>query len=239
MKVVIVAGGKGERLQPITNTIPKPMVKVKGLSLLEHIIYDFKSQGVKEFIISVCYLSEKIISYFGTGGKFGVKIQYLIEDQKNPLGTAGSIFNAKEIIKDTFIVTYADVLRDINIVDMRKFHKKNKGLGTIAVYKRQGTNPKSKIEFDRKKQIKYFIERPKEKLDENGNWSNAAIYIFEPEIFSFITPNTSQDFGKDIFPRLLEHKKRLFAYPIENFFIDIGDSNKLEKARQAYPYLEN
>lgn len=235
MKAVIIAGGRGERLRPITNTIPKPMVEVAGKPVLEHIINLFKKHGVNEFIISVCYLPEKITGYFGNGEKFGAKIQYIYEDVDKPLGTAGCIAEAKKFIDEDFIVTSSDSLRDLDITDMISFHKQKKGFGTLNIYKRFGANPKSMVLFNADKKITKFVERPTpEMLTGDYVWANGFFIIFNPEVFNFIPANTVIDIGKNIFPTLLENKKSLYAYPTDGYFIDIGDEKKLQKARDTY-----
>jgi len=233
MKAIIVSGGKGERLRPLTDTLPKPMIEVAGKPVLEHIINLFKKNGVFDFIISVCYLPEKITKYFGNGKNFGVNIEYIYEKENFPLGTAGNISEAKNLINSTFIVTYADILRDLDIADMLKFHKNKKGIATLNTYKREAKNSKSMVFFDKEKKITNFVERPgKKDIHENFVWSNGSFYVFEPEIFDSIPQNTFSDFGKDIFPLLLKERKNLFAYPSTGLFIDIGNHEKLAKAKK-------
>lgn len=231
MKAILVAGGKGERLRPITDTLPKPMVEVAGKPILEHVINLFKKNGLTDFIISVCYLPEKVISYFGSGKKFGVNIEYIYEKENFPLGTAGNIASARNLIDSTFIVTYADILRDLNIAEMVKFHKNKEGIATLNIYERSGKNPKSMVLFNKNKKITNFIERPKsEEIHRNYVWANGSFYIFEPEIFDFIQRNTFTDFGKDVFPKLLKEKKNLFAFQTTGLLIDISNHEKLTKA---------
>lgn len=235
MKVVIIAGGRGERLRPITDKIPKPMVNVKGKPVLLHIINHFKSYGITDFILALCYLPEVITNYFGNGERFGVKIEYTWEDPAKPLGTAGAITLAKKIISDTFIVTYADILRELNIKKMVDLHQQSKAFATLNVYKRESQNAKSMVIIDNKNRVVRFIERPDAtELKENYIWANGSFYIFEPQIFNFISKNTSSDFGKDIFPKILNAKKRLYAYPTTDYFIDIGNMEKLKLARRTF-----
>lgn len=248
MKAIIVSGGKGDRLRPLTDTIPKPMIEVAGKPVLEHIINLFKKNGITDFIISVCYLPEKITEYFGNGKNFGVNIEYIYEKEDFPLGTAGNIAAAKDLINSTFIVTYADILRELNITEMVEFHKTKKAFATLNIYEREGRDSKSMVFFDNNSKIMSFIERPTFPCHsrESGRhhemvstpamnpdfvWSNGSFYIFEPEIFDYIPRNTFTDFGKDIFPRLLKEGKSLFAYPSSGLFIDIGNHEKLAKAR--------
>lgn len=242
MKAIIVAGGKGTRLRPLTNNEPKPMVEVAGKPILEHIVRQLQANGVNEFIFALCYLPKVIENYFGDGSKFGVKIDYIYEDEQIPLGTAGSISQASNMIDDTFIVTYADILRNLNVRDMIANHKRDKALATISVYKRFGSNPKSMVLFNSQHKIKSFIERPNLKeIKNNFVWSNGSFYIFEPEIFSLIPHNTRVDFGKDIFSLLLAENKKIYCYPTNDFFIDISNSEKLSLAKANFipPKLDN
>lgn len=236
MKAVIVAGGIGERLRPLTDKIPKPMLNVRGKPILEHLVNLFKRNGINEFIFALCYLPEVITSYFGDGKKFGVHIDYIFENEDKPLGTAGAILPAKKYINDTFIVSYSDILRQLDIKDMIDYHQKKKSFSTLHVYKRFGPDPKSTIAFDKQNLILEFKERPKpEELKDDFVWANGSFYIFEPKIFDFIPKNKKSDFGKQIFPSLLKVGKPLFAYPYNGYFVDIGNLDKLKKAEKTFP----
>ena len=232
MKAIIVAGGKGERLRPITNTIPKPMVLIGDKPILLHIINLLKKHGVTEFIIAVCYLPEVITSYFGDGSKFDVSITYTFEDLNNPLGTAGAILPARNLVSETCIVTYADILRELDITKMIEVHKKSNNLATINVYKHQGTEYKSSLEFDETNTLIKFIEGPALKREDEIIWSNGAFYIIEPEIFDYIPENTKIDFASQIFPQILSEGKKILVFPSSGYFVDIGTNKKLKKARE-------
>jgi len=242
MKVVIVAGGKGERLRPLTDKIAKPMVKVGDRSVLEHNLDLFKKYGFTELIFALCYLPETITSYFGDGKKFGVNIEYTFEDPEIPLGTAGAVTLARKKINDTFIVTYGDSIRVVDVKKMLDYHREKGAFATICIYKRFGPDPKSMILFNREGEITEFKERPKpEELTEDFVWANAAFYIFEPAIFDYIKEGETVDpdligvdFGKDVFPALLVDKKKIYAFPMEGYFVDIGNIEKLEKANRDY-----
>ncbi len=230
-KVLIVAGGKGERLRPLTDTIAKPMVTVGGKPVLEHNIDLFKKYGFKNFIIALCYLPETIENYFGTGKQFGVEIEYTYENPETPLGTAGAITLAKDKIDSTFIVTYGDSIRVVDVAEMFKFHKEKGAFVTICTYKRFGENPRSMIKFDDEGRILEFKERPRpEEVIEDFVWANSSLYIFEPEIYHYIKSGEMVDFGKDIFPKLIEDKKHVLAFQMDGYFIDIGTKEKLDQA---------
>ena len=231
MKAIIVAGGRGERLRPLTDTIPKPMVTVSGIPLLQHTIELLKKHGITDIIVALCYLPEVIENYFEDGAKFGVHITYTYEDPKSPLGTAGAILPAHDLISDTFIVTYADIIRDLDVADMIAFHKETHGIATLNVYKHTGNNFKSSLEFDAQRRLLAFTELAQsEELKDGYAWSNGSFYIFEPAIFDFIPKNLKSDFAKDIFPNLLANKRDVFVFPSTGYFIDIGTKETLAKA---------
>ena len=231
MQAVILAGGKGERLRPTTNTLPKPMIQINGKPLLLYIIDDLKKYGIKDIIITVCYRADIIKNYFGNGENFDVNISYTTEQEDNPLGTAGALALLKGKIKSTFIVSAGDILQKLNIQDVLSFHKKRGGLITICVYKNINPNPKSIITFNKARRILQFVERPEIK-PKNTVWSNASFYIFEPAIFSFIPKSGKIDFGKDIFPRLAKAQQPIYAYLQNNYFLDVGDIEKVKQANE-------
>ena len=233
MKAIIIAGGRGERLRPLTDKIPKPMIKIGDKPLLEHTIMLLKKNGITNIIIALCYMPEQIKNYFGNGSKFGVKISYTIEDIKLPLGTAGAIIPARDLISDTFIVTYADILRELDIVKMIASHKKSESVATINTYKHTGHNFKSSLKFDKNNILKNFTELEKsERLKGKFSWSNGSFYIFEPEIFKYISKNQKVDFSRDVFPILMNLNKKISVFPSDGYFIDIGTLKTLEKARK-------
>jgi len=238
MKAIIIAGGRGERLKPITNTVPKPMLEIDGKPILLHIVRHLKENGIKDFIIALCFLPEIITKFFGDGSKFGVNIKYTYENPEKPLGTAGSITLAKSLINKTFIVTYADILRKLDIKQMITFHKSNQAFATLNIYKRPSQDAKSQI-LTKNNKIIQFIERPSESdLKKKFLWTNGSFYIFEPEIFKHIPDNKRVDFGFDIFPKLSLEKK-VFAYKTTDYFVDIGSLEKLEFARISFPKRKN
>lgn len=235
MKAIIIAGGRGERLRPVTDRVPKPMIEVADKPVLEHVIKHLKQHGITQFIFTLCYLSEIITDYFGTGRKFGASIDYVFENQQKPLGTAGSIKSAEKLIQEDFIVTYADILRKLNVTSMIDAHRKKRAFASLHVYKRLRHDAKSIVVFNRTGRILRFIERPENTIvNEESIWANGSFYIFNKEVFDYIPKNKSTDFGKDIIPRLLKDKRKIFAYPSNDYFVDIGNLKKLERARRTF-----
>lgn len=234
-KVLIVAGGKGERLRPITNTIAKPMVQVGGKPVLEHNLDLFKKYGFQDFIFALCYLPETIENYFGNGEKFGVKIEYTYENPDKPLGNAGALTLSKDKLNDTFIVTSGDVLRNLDVTTVLKKHKDSKSIVSLVLYKNFKEHPTSMVAFDEKNSVTKFIERPsKEDVKGKFVWTNASFYLLEPKIFDYIGDSEFSDFGYHIFPKLLEAHEKVCAIPKDHYLIDVGTEEKLEQANQDF-----
>lgn len=230
MKVIILAGGKGERLRPLTHTVPKPMIRINNKPLVEYSIDLFKKNKLTDITLTICHLPQVLKRYFGTGNKFGIKISYFIEKPIKPLGTAGALALLQDKPTQSFIVCSGDTIRSCNINKIIKFHKNKKGIATICAYNNKKQNPKSIIKFNKNDRILKFVERPS-KLPKDIIWSNASLYILEPEILQFIPKDKPSDFGKDIFPKLLKNKKKLFVYKEKGYFLDIGTNDKIEIAQ--------
>lgn len=230
--VIIIAGGKGTRLFPQTLNTPKPMLKVGGKPVLEHILNMFHFYGFRKFIFSVGYKQELITNYFGNGKKFGVEIQYVKEQEDNLLGNAAGIALAKNKIKGTFIVTFGDVLRDLDIPGMVKFHHKTKALGTINLYKKPKDNATSLVKIDHKLNILEFVERPDITLIKNNFvLESSSFFIFEPEVLSFFKRGEFQDLGRDVIPKILQAGKKVKSYTTKDYLIDVGTPQRLTQAR--------
>lgn len=134
-KAVIVAGGRGERLRPLTNDVPKPMIEIVGKPLLQYQIEWLKFYGIKDILITTCYLPEKIQEYFGDGKKFGVNIRYFTENE--PLGTSGALKENIDFLNESFVVLYGDIITNLSLISLIDFHKKNNALGTIVLHEKK------------------------------------------------------------------------------------------------------
>ncbi len=233
MKAIIIAGGKGERLRPLTDRVPKPMIQVGGKPLLAYTIHLLKEAGITDIIIALCYLPDIITEYFKDGSDFGVNITYTLEDPKTPLGTAGAILSARQYISESFIVTYADTLRILDIKKMIALHESSKSIVTLNVYKHRGVNFKSSLAFNTNNELTGFKEFTNTKnLIDNFAWSNGSFYICSPEIFEYIPKNKKIDFSTDLFPKLLSLHKKISVFPTSAYFIDIGTQKTLEQAER-------
>lgn len=230
-KAVILCGGKGTRLEPLTLKTPKSMIRVNDRSLIEHMFDLLKRHGITDVILAVGHLRDKIKDHYKDGSEFGMHVQYVEEEE--PLGTAGCMHLAKGMLTDSFIVTNGDELKDINIEEMYEFHKKNRALATIAlttvedpsqygVARLQGSN------------IQEFVEKPK-KEEAPSNLINSGFYILEPEVIGYI-PEGFAMFETDVFPKLAAEGK-LFGYPFSGQWFDTGTLERYENAKREWKGL--
>jgi mannose-1-phosphate guanylyltransferase/phosphomannomutase len=227
LKAVIMAGGEGSRLRPLTCALPKPMVPVLNRPCMEHIIYLLRQHNIDDIAVTLQYLPEEIKSYFGDGKEYGVNLTYFTED--TPLGTAGSVKNAAAFLDETFVVISGDALTDSNLQKAFEFHREKQALATLVL-----TTVTCPLEYgvvitDGQGKIMRFLEKP--------GWGevfsdtvNTGIYILEPEILDYVDENKMVDFSKDLFPRLLAAGKPLYAFVTEGYWCDIGN---VEQYRQA------
>lgn len=231
-KVVILAGGKGTRLRPLTYEVPKALLPIHGKTLTEHLFDLFKKYEIKDILISVGYLKEKIMEYIADGVRFGVDVGYIEEDK--PLGTAGPVKLARHKLNDTFIVTNGDELKDIDIEEMYKLHKENNALVTIALTTVDDPSEYGVARLAGSK-ILEFVEKPK-KGKAPSNLINSGLYIVEPEVIDMI-PDGKAMFEKDVFPKLAEQGK-LFGYPFSGQWFDTGSMDRYEKTIKEWKGIE-
>lgn len=222
MQAVILAGGFGTRLYPLTKDVPKPMVKIIGKPILEFIVMRLKECGITEMMFLVKHMAEQISDYFGTGEKWGVKIKYVIEDE--PLGTAGAVKNAEKFITEDFLVVSGDVFSTIDYDPIIACHQKNKSaLGTIVLTRVEDPSKFGLVEINEQNQVTHFIEKPKDiEPDANGGAStfliNTGIYVFKKEVLNYI-PMGKYDFARDLFPKVID---KLYGEVTASYWNDIG-----------------
>jgi mannose-1-phosphate guanylyltransferase/phosphomannomutase len=229
MQAVIMAGGEGSRLRPLTSNVPKPMLPVANRPLMEHIIDLLRRHGITDIVATVQFLSSVIRNYFGDGSDLGVSLSYATEDV--PLGTAGSVFGAQDLLNGTFIVVSGDALTDLDLTDVVEFHR-SKGAAATLVLKRM-SDP---LEFgivmtDDEGRIERFLEKP--------TWGqvfsdtiNTGIYVLEPEIFDLIPPDQPYDFSSELFPTMLDKGLPLFGYVTDAYWTDVGNTDAYLQAQQ-------
>ena len=231
-KALILAGGMGTRLRPITNEIPKQLMPIHGKTILEHVLDLFKKHGIKNIILAIGYKGDKIREYFGDGKRFNVNITYVQENA--PLGTAGPIRSAKELIDSTFIVCNADELKDLDLIDMYLSHKENKATATIALTTVEDPSNYGVARLQGNR-ILEFVEKPK-KDKAPSNLINSGLYIFEPEIIKYISEGRSM-LEKDVFPKLAKDGK-LFGYPFSGQWFDTGTMERYDRAMKKWKDIE-
>ena len=218
---VLMAGGKGTRLKPFTDDCPKPLLRINGKPILEIILEQCINSGIRNFYISVHYLAEKIINYFGDGSKWNVKIDYLKENM--PLGTAGALKLLPSNFANSIIVINGDVLTKTNFQEILKYHSKNRADITICAREHKLSSPYGVIEVEGIN-FKSMVEKPSFR-----QLVNAGIYVINPKIIKLIKPNQNLDMPELIYLSNTQ-KKNVIVYPIHEYWIDIGKPESLDKA---------
>lgn len=231
MQLIILAGGKGTRLAGLTKETPKPMLKVADKTLLEHQIELAKSVGIKDIFILSGYLADSIVDYFKNGEDFGVNITHMIEPY--PLGTSGSVKMLEHLITGRFLVFYGDVMMDMDLSRLIEFDRQKGGIATLLAHPNDHPYDSDLIEADEEDRVINFLAKPHPDNLFYSNLVNAAVYVFSPEIFSYI-PFKKSDFGKHIFPALLEQKQTLYVYKTPEYIKDMGTPDRLEKVTGDY-----
>ncbi len=229
MKAVIMAGGSGTRLRPLTSTLPKPMVPVLNKPMAEHIVNLLKDQGFKDLIFTLHYLPQVIRDYFGDGSKYGVKIGYSIEEG-SPLGTAGCIKVVQDQLDSTFVVVSGDSLTDIDLQAAVRYHKEKKSKATIVLKRVENPVDYGVVITDTQSRILRFVEKPSAS-EIFSDTVNTGIYILEPEVLLYIIMGREQDFAQDLFPLLLLRNEPIYGYVADGYWCDIGN---LQVYRQAH-----
>jgi len=227
MKAVLMAGGEGSRLRPLTIVRPKPMVPIVNKPVMEHVLDLLKRHGITEVIVTVQYLASVIQDYFGDGSQLGMQISYSVEEV--PLGTAGSVKKTQELLDDTFIVISADALTDFDLGGIIDFHRKNKATATLTLYQVANPLEYGVVIIDEEGKIRQFLEKP--------SWGevfsdtvNTGIYVLEPSIFDYYESGKSVDFSQDVFPQLLRNQDRLFGYVASGYWCDVGNIQEYMRA---------
>ena len=226
MKAVILAGGLGTRLRPLTYKKPKPMLPLGSKPMLEHLIKWIKKNNVKEIVLCTSYLHKTIENYFGNGKKFGVSIEYAIS--KKPLATAGQLKTAEKLIDDTFVCVYGDSIFDFNLKGMIGQHKKKKSFITMSLYEYKTNLKYGVIETNKTGKVSDWHEKPEIKAK-----INMGCYVMEPGVFSFI-PKKREYGMDDVIKRALARRKRIGSITTKKGFIDVGDMESYERANKEF-----
>jgi NDP-sugar pyrophosphorylase family protein len=223
--VVIMAGGLGNRLRPLTEYTPKPLLNMGGKPIIESIIDKFINYGFRRFYLSVNYKADMIEDYFGDGSKLEVQISYMKEVQQ--MGTAGSLSLLPDIPNKPFITMNADLITDINFQDLINYHLEHRASATMCVKEYDFTVPYGVVKVNDHK-IEGLDEKPNQKF-----FVNAGIYLLEPDILELIPKNVSIDMP-DLFKMIIDSNKTTAAFPIHEYWLDIGQMNDYQKANNDH-----
>ncbi|MBD8035705.1 nucleotidyltransferase family protein [Solibacillus sp. A46] len=221
--VILMLGGLGTRLRPLTNDVPKPMLKVGNKPIVETIVDGFKQFGYTNFIFSVNYKKEVIQSYFQAGEEFGVTIEYVEEEKR--MGTAGALSLLKNRPTEPFFVMNGDLLTQVNFKQLMQFHKEQQAIATMCVREYEFQVPYGVIET-----VGTDLLSIKEK-PVHRSFVNAGIYVLSPEVFDYIPTDTFYDMPT-LFEKLVEHGKKTSVFPIHEYWLDIGRVDDFERANE-------
>jgi NDP-sugar pyrophosphorylase family protein len=208
-KAMLLAAGKGTRLRPLTEAVSKCMVTIAGKPILEHNIERLKSYGVTEIIINLHYQPESITSHFGDGSRFGVDITYSFEPEL--LGTAGAVKQVAARFAAPFFVWYGDNLSDCRLDRLWQLHAARGGVATIALHHRDDPTQSGIVGLDVNDRITRFLEKPRAE-QVFSNWVSAGILVLEPRLLDALAANEPADFGREVFPKLLEQGEAIYGY---------------------------
>lgn len=229
MRAVLMAGGSGTRLRPLTCDLPKPMVPILNRPIAEHIVNLLKRNGINEIIATLYYLPDVMRDYFQDGKDFGVEMTYAVEEEQ-PLGTAGCVKNIEQWLDDTFIVISGDGITDFDLREAIAFHKAKKSQATLIL-----TRVPNPVEFgvvitDEDGRINRFLEKPS--LSEIfSDTINTGTYILEPEVLQYLPENEESDFSQDLFPTLLAKGEPIYGYIAEGYWCDVGHLDAYREAQ--------
>jgi mannose-1-phosphate guanylyltransferase / phosphomannomutase len=228
MRAVVMAGGEGSRLRPLTSRRPKPLAPVANRPVMHHIVDLLRMHGITDIVATLHYLADEIEAYFGDGSAMGVSMHYVVED--TPLGTAGAVKMAQERLRDdTFIIISGDALTDVDLTALIEAHRAAKNDATIALWRVSNPLEFGVVITDDESRITRFMEKP--------SWGevfsdtiNTGIYVLEPEILDYMEPGKNYDFSKDLFPRMLRDGKRLGGHVISDYWADVGNLQQYQQA---------
>jgi mannose-1-phosphate guanylyltransferase len=223
MQALILVGGEATRLRPLTCNMPKAMVPVLNTPFLEHVIKYLGNHGVRDIVLAQGHLPKAMDDYFQDGSRFGSKLTYSLENK--PMNTAGAVKNAELHLNGRFFVLNGDILTDLDITAMLKFHLERKAKVTIALTPVEDPTAYGLVETDRSGRITRFLEKPK-KEEITTNLINAGTYILEPEVLNAIPTGTNYSFERQLFPDLLARGKPVYAFSSSGYWIDIGTPDK-------------
>jgi len=228
LKAVILVGGEGTRLHPVTLLNPKSMLPLINKPFMENFIFWLKSHGIKDIIFSTGHLPEVFNNYFGDGSKFGLKLTYAREE--NPMGTCGGVKNVEKYLDgDRFMVFNGDIFSSLDLTDMIVSHKREKADITISLTAVENPADYGLVPIDNEGKVKQFLEKPGQK-EITTNLINAGVYIIEPYVMKLVPEGKNYSFERGLFPRALNEGYKIYGYVSESYWLDVGTPQKYLKA---------
>ena len=232
LRAMVLSAGYGTRLGDVTRRTPKPMLRLAGRPLLEHIVGNLAVHGFRDIVISLHFMPEMITDYFGDGSSRDVRLTYSFEEEL--LGTAGGVKKMESFFQadDAFLVHYGDVVTDQDFSSMLDFHRRKKALATLLVHRRTRSN--SVVELEENGRIVLFLERPVERLRPAAatTWVNSGVAICDPEILRHIPAATFSDLPRDVFPALVR-TGRLYGFPLSGYRCAVDSPARLQELEEA------
>ncbi|MDQ3930218.1 MAG: NDP-sugar synthase, partial [Chloroflexota bacterium] len=229
MKAVILVGGQGTRLRPLTTNTPKPLIPLVNRPFLDHVLYLLRRHDIEDVVLAVAFLPESFEQTYGDGSAQGVKLTYVHEAE--PLDTGGAIKNVERYLDpgETFLVFNGDILTDLDLTDMLRFHKEHGSVCTISLTPVEDPSSYGAVDVDESGRIRRFTEKPKRE-EATSNWINAGTYILQPEVLANVPPGQRYSVERGLFPALLSHGRPLYGYRTGAYWIDVGTPSKYLQA---------
>lgn len=231
MRAVILVGGEGTRLRPLTCNMPKPMVPIVNQPFLQHMLRYLKSHDVHEVVLAICYLPEVIESFFGDGSNYDITVSYSVEEE--PLGTAGAVKNLEGRLTDTFLVFNGDIYTDLDLGAMLAFHKSKGSKATLFLTPVEDPSAFGVVETDADGRVLRFLEKPAPGVS-NSKWINGGVYLLEPEVLEQAPYGEHYMFERGLFPKLLDMGFPVYGYQSNPYWLDLGTPHSY---MQVHKYL--
>lgn len=227
MKAVILLGGEGTRLRPLTYDVPKPMVPIVNKPYMEHQIEYLMSHGFTEIIFALGYKSEAFEAWFGDGSRWGGRFWHEVESV--PLNTAGPVKNVEHLLDDTFLVFNGDILTDMDLTALVRLHREQGAAGTLALVPVEDPSAYGVVETDGEGRVRAFIEKPPPGTTE-CNAINAGVYVLEPRVLGYVPSGKPHSFERQLFPDLVKAGEPLYGVVTSGYWMDIGSVNRYLQA---------
>ncbi|HKJ87692.1 MAG TPA: nucleotidyltransferase family protein, partial [Gammaproteobacteria bacterium] len=224
MKAVIMAGGQGSRLRPLTEGVPKPMIPILGRPMMEFILEAVRDSGITDILVTLHYRPNLIQDYFGDGSDWGVNLEYAIEE--HPLGTAGSVKNGARFLDEPFLIISGDALMDYDLPALMEYHTRSEALVTFCLAHVQDPSEFGIVVTGDDGRVQRFQEKPAPS-EVFTDTVNTGIYVMDPRVLEDIPKETEFDFSHDLFPALLDRGERLLGYVAKGYWNDIGNVDQL------------